>query len=46
MRYVDDMSVPEVAAAIGRSVHATESLLARARESLRTQYIEMEGEQR
>jgi RNA polymerase sigma-70 factor (ECF subfamily) len=46
LRYVDDMSVPEVAAAIGRSVHATESLLARARESLRSHYIEMEGEQR
>ena len=30
LRYLDDLTVPEVAAALGRSVHATESLLARA----------------
>ena len=40
LRYLDDLSVPQVAAAIGRSVHATESLLARARRSFRTSYVE------
>ncbi len=37
-RYLDDLSVREVAAAIGRSEKATESLLARARESFRRAY--------
>lgn len=36
LRYFDDLSVPEVAELMGRSVHATESLLARARSALRT----------
>jgi len=35
MRYVDGLGVPEIAAAIGRSVTATNSLLARARHELR-----------
>ena len=35
LRYVDDLPVPEVAAAIGREVTATNSLLARARAELR-----------
>ena len=35
LRYVDEMSVPEVAKTLGRSVHATESLLARGRAGLR-----------
>jgi RNA polymerase sigma-70 factor, ECF subfamily len=35
LRYVDDLPVPEVAAAIGRHVVATNSLLARARAELR-----------
>jgi RNA polymerase sigma-70 factor (ECF subfamily) len=35
LRYVDDLSVPETADLIGRSVHATESLLARARRAFR-----------
>jgi RNA polymerase sigma-70 factor (ECF subfamily) len=35
LRYVDDMSVPEVADVIGRDVGATNSLLARARTQLR-----------
>lgn len=43
LRYVDDLPVAEVAAALGRSLHATESLLARAREALRTEYTGMEG---
>ena len=33
-RYVDDLSVEEIATAMGRSVHATESLLVRARRAL------------
>ena len=35
LRYVDDLSVPEVATALQLSVHAAESLLARARTRLR-----------
>ena len=38
LRYVDDLSVAAVARAIGRTVHATESLLARARDSFRNAY--------
>jgi RNA polymerase sigma-70 factor, ECF subfamily len=37
LRYVDDLSVPDVARALGRSVHATESLLARGRVGVRAQ---------
>ncbi len=36
LRYVDEMTVSEVAHTMGRSVHATESLLARARTTLRS----------
>jgi RNA polymerase sigma-70 factor, ECF subfamily len=36
LRYVDDLPVAEVARELGRSVHATESLLSRARTSLRS----------
>ncbi len=35
LRYVDDLPVPEVAAAMRLTVHATESLLARARDQVR-----------
>lgn len=35
LRYVDDLPVAEVARLLGRSEHATESLLARARTTLR-----------
>ena len=35
LRYVDDLAVPDVARLVGRSVRATESLLVRARASLR-----------
>jgi RNA polymerase sigma-70 factor (ECF subfamily) len=35
LRYVDDLSVPDVAAVIGRNVTSTNSLLARARAELR-----------
>ena len=37
MRYCDDMSVPTIAAEIGRQIPATNSLLARARADLRRQ---------
>jgi RNA polymerase sigma-70 factor (ECF subfamily) len=40
LRYLDDQTVPEVADALGRSVHATESLLARARRAFRMSYLE------
>lgn len=40
LRYLDDLPVAEVAAALGRSVHATESLLVRARRAFRTIYME------
>jgi RNA polymerase sigma-70 factor (ECF subfamily) len=40
LRYLDDLAVPEVAAVVGRSIHATESLLARARRAFRTSYME------
>ena len=38
LRYVDDLPVSEVAAVLGRSVHATETLLVRARRAFRTAY--------
>jgi RNA polymerase sigma-70 factor (ECF subfamily) len=38
LRYFDDLSVPEVAEALGRSVHATEALLVRARIAFRKAY--------
>jgi RNA polymerase sigma-70 factor (ECF subfamily) len=40
LRYLDDLAVPEVAEVLGRSVHATESLLARARRAFRNSYVE------
>ncbi len=44
LRYMDDCSVPECAALIGRTVHATEALLVRARRAFKQQYPEPEGE--
>ena len=38
LRYLDDLSVPEVAQLLGRSVHATEALLVRARVAFRRAY--------
>ena len=38
LRYLDGLSVPEVAAALGRTVHATEALLVRARRAFRAVY--------
>ena len=40
MRYLDALPVPEVAYVLGRSVHATESLLARGRVSFRRALVE------
>jgi RNA polymerase sigma-70 factor (ECF subfamily) len=44
LRYLDDLPVPEVARELGRSVHATESLLARARTAFRRAYAERRDE--
>ena len=38
LRYVDGLSVPEVASIIDRTVHATEALLVRARNAFRRAY--------
>ncbi|MFG1920619.1 RNA polymerase sigma factor [Cryptosporangium sp. NPDC048952] len=43
LRYVDDLSVPEVARLLGRTRHATEALIVRARAAFRVAYEE--GEQ-
>ena len=43
LRYLDDLSVPACADHLGRSVHATESLLARARNAFRTAYEQTGG---
>jgi RNA polymerase sigma-70 factor, ECF subfamily len=40
LRYMDDCTVGECAALIGRTVHATESLLVRAKQAFRQQYPE------
>lgn len=42
LRYLDGLSVPEVARHLDRSVHATETLLVRARSALRRVYQEGE----
>jgi RNA polymerase sigma-70 factor (ECF subfamily) len=40
LRYLDGLTVSEVARQLGRSVHATESLLARGREGFKRRYVE------
>jgi RNA polymerase sigma-70 factor, ECF subfamily len=40
LRYLDGLSVPEVADVLGRTVHATEALLVRARVAFRAVYAE------
>jgi RNA polymerase sigma-70 factor, ECF subfamily len=40
LRYLDDLPVADVAAHLGRSLHATETLLVRARSALRRVYQE------
>ena len=42
LRHLDGLSVPEVARHLDRSVHATETLLVRARAALRRVYQEGE----
>ena len=42
LRHVDGLSVPDMAALLGRSVHAVESLLARGRASFRRHYLRLE----
>lgn len=42
LRYLDGLSVPATAAAVGKSVHAVESLLARGRANLKRFLIESE----
>jgi RNA polymerase sigma-70 factor (ECF subfamily) len=44
LRYLDDLPVPEVADLLGRTVHATEALLVRARRAFRQQYTCAEGD--
>ena len=46
LRYLDGLSVAEVADHVGRSLHATETLLARARAALRRIYQEEHGDDR
>jgi RNA polymerase sigma-70 factor (ECF subfamily) len=43
LRYVDDLSVPAVAEILGRTVHATEALLVRARSAFRAAYEEVQS---
>jgi RNA polymerase sigma-70 factor (ECF subfamily) len=38
LRYLDDLTVPQVAEALGRTLHATEALLVRARSAFRRAY--------
>jgi RNA polymerase sigma-70 factor, ECF subfamily len=38
LRYLDDLTVPQVAEALGRTLHATEALLVRARTAFRRAY--------
>jgi RNA polymerase sigma-70 factor (ECF subfamily) len=44
LRYLDGLSVPETATALGRSVDATEALLVRARRSFRRAYERTDGD--
>ncbi|WP_116044606.1 RNA polymerase sigma factor [Amycolatopsis palatopharyngis] len=43
LRYLDGLGVPEVAEILGRTVHATEALLVRARSAFRAEYERKEG---
>jgi RNA polymerase sigma-70 factor (ECF subfamily) len=43
LRYFDGLAVPEVARTLGRTVHATETLLVRARRQFRLLYVQAEG---
>ncbi|MGD9752008.1 MAG: RNA polymerase sigma factor [Acidimicrobiia bacterium] len=43
LRYVDGLPVPEVASLLGRSVHATETLLVRAKQAYRRHHAAIAG---
>ena len=43
LRYLDDLPVPQVAALLDRTVHATEALLVRARAAFRRAYVTTGG---
>jgi RNA polymerase sigma-70 factor (ECF subfamily) len=43
LRYLDDLPVPQVAALLQRTVHATEALLVRARGAFRRAYVSTGG---
>lgn len=43
LRYLDGLPVPQVAAYLGRTLHATEALLVRARTAFRRAYSDSEG---
>ena len=43
LRYVDDLPMAEVADLLGRTLHATEALLVRARRAFRDKYTSGEG---
>ncbi len=43
LRYLDGLPVAQVADCVGRSLHATETLLARARSALRGAYLQEHG---
>jgi RNA polymerase sigma-70 factor (ECF subfamily) len=43
LRYLDGLTVPAVAEQLGRTLHATEALLVRARQAFRRAYLEQEG---
>ncbi|MFC4586780.1 RNA polymerase sigma factor [Sphaerisporangium corydalis] len=43
LRYLDGLPVPEVAKLLGRTVHATEALLVRARKAFKDAYESKEG---
>lgn len=45
LRYLDGLSVPEIAEVLDRSVHASESLLARGRETFKRAYREASHDQ-
>ncbi|HEX7353878.1 MAG TPA: sigma-70 family RNA polymerase sigma factor [Mycobacteriales bacterium] len=45
LRYLDDLPVPQVAAALDRTLHATEALLVRARAAFRTAYERSAGDE-
>jgi RNA polymerase sigma-70 factor (ECF subfamily) len=44
LRYLDGLPVADVSDCVGRSIHATETLLARARSALRRLYLEEHGD--